>query len=163
MAERQKKPLSVNSFSVKITIGTEAIASFFSKCSSVEKTYNTGTYSDGQSNIVYELPSSVKYSDLTLGKVFTEDDDVLMQKLLAANNKVDQYVSVDIQPVYRDGYSTTAIGGSITAKYCTLKSCKLPEIDTAGDAAAMIEFVLSPGFVTSDGTKQFWKEPAAPA
>jgi hypothetical protein len=163
MAERQKKPLSVNSFSVKITIGTEAVTSFFSKCSSVEKTYNTGSYSDGESNIVYELPTSVKYSDLTLGKVFTEDDDALMQKLLSANNKVDQYVSVDIQPVYRDAYSTTAIGGTITAKYCTVKSVKLPEIDTSGDGVAMLEFVLSPGYVTSDGSKQFWKEPVATA
>jgi hypothetical protein len=161
MAERQKKPLSVNSFSVKITVGTATINAFFSKCSGLEKTYNTGNYSDGQSNVVYKLPGSVEYSNVTLSKAFTEDDDAIVTALLAANSSNTDFITVDIQPVYRDGYYTKAIGGSVSAKYCTLASLKFPDIDTSGSDAAMLEFVLSPGYVDSAGTKQFWKEPVS--
>jgi len=161
MAERQKKPFSVNNFAVKITIGTTTVDAFFSKCSQIKKNRGSSPYSDGQTNIVYQLPGSVSYEDVTLSKAFTEDDDALMSQLLAGNTKANEYITVDIQPVYRDGYFTEAIGGSIQLKYCTVKSISLPEIDTAGDAVAMTEVVLSPGYVTSSGRKQFWKEPAS--
>jgi hypothetical protein len=165
-AQRQKKPLSVNSFSVKVTIGTQTLESYFSKCSSIKKTYNTGTYSDGQSNIVYTLPSSVQYDDITLSKPLTVGDETLVSSMLQANspkleaeNAGTEYVTVDIQPMYRDGYLQQAIGGSIHAKYCVVKSVQFPEIDTAGDGVAMVEFVLSPGYIASEGSTQFWSEP----
>jgi hypothetical protein len=159
MAERQIKPLSVNSFAVKISVGGTVLDKFFSKCSTVKKTYNSSTYSDGQSNILYTLPGAVQYDDVTLSKPFTEEDGNLVREINAANTKPNEYVTVDIQAVYRDGYFQQDIGATITLKYCTVKSVQFPEIDTTGDGVAMLEIVLSPGYVVGTGGKNFWQEP----
>lgn len=158
---KQTKPLSTNSFIVKITAGTTTVNKFFTKCSSIEQTNNTSPYSDGETNIIYELPTSIKYSDLTLSKPLKEDDDTLIATLLSANDKPDSFISVDIQPCYRNGFSVTTIGGSISAQYCIVKSVKFPEIDTGGEDVAMLEVTLAPGYVTSAGSKQFWKATTA--
>lgn len=160
MAERQKKPLSANSFAVKITDGTTNLNKYFSKCSGVSKEYNTGTYSDGQTNIVYTLPTSVRFPDITLSKPFVEDDGDIITLLNKVNSSPSTYITVNIQAVYRDGYFQTDIGGGVDVKFCTVKSIKFPEIDTAGDSVAMLEIVLSPGFISPSGSKGLWQEPA---
>jgi hypothetical protein len=158
MAERQIKPLSVNSFAVKISVNDVVLDKFFSKCSAIKKTYNSSTYSDGTSNTLYSLPGSIQYDDVTLSKPLIEDDGGLIKALLAANTKPNGFVTVDIQAVYRDGYFQQDIGANTTLKYCTVKSVSLSEIDTAGDGVSMLEVVLSPGHVLGNGGKKFWQE-----
>jgi hypothetical protein len=157
-ATRQKQPFSVNNYAVTMNIGRNTALSYWSKCSKIEKTYETSDYSDGQTNIIYKLPGAIRYSDVTLGKTFTEDDENLFAGLLQANGD-RQFVEVFIQPMYRDGYYTKNIGGVIILQFCVVMSASLiNEIDTGGNAPTMIEVVLSPGYITSQGSVNWWTE-----
>lgn len=156
---RQKQPFPVNSYGVTLNIGNEVNTSFWSKVSKIEKTYETSDYSDGQTNIIYKLPGAVRYSDLTLGKPFGEDDQPLFQSLLKVNAD-RQFVEVSIQPMYRDGYYSKNVGGLLIAQFCVVVSASLiSEIDTGGNAPSMMEVVLSPGYISSQGSITWWNEP----
>ncbi|QVQ57017.1 tail tube protein [Anabaena phage Elbi] len=156
-----KRPFSINSFAVNLTIGSYLDVRYWSKCSKIEKTYNTSEYSDGQSNVVYTLNGSIKYSEVTLGKVFMPGDEELSNRLIAVNSNPIEYVSVYIQPMYRDGYYNVPQGGKIILEYCTVgRITPISEIDTIGSNPAMFECVLHPSRIKSDGGNiNWWKEP----
>lgn len=162
MATRQKKPLSANNFQVQLTIQGQSSTAYWSKCSEIKKEYDAGTYSDGQSNIKYKLPGAVSYPDVTLSKTLQETDTALMTLLLKANQmsqgNSNEYITVDIQPVYRDGLATSNIGSVIHLMYCTVMSVAFSAIDTQGSDPATVTLVVSPGYIQSN---DWWVEPGA--
>lgn len=157
-----KRPFNINSFAVNLTIGSFLDARYWHKCSKIEKTYNTSEYSDGQSNVIYTLPGAIKYSEVTLSKTFAPGDEELVNRLIAVNSDPISYVTVYIQPMYRDGYYNVPQGGKILLEYCTVaRVTPINEIDTIGSNAAMFECVLNPGSIRSDGGNiKWWSEPA---
>jgi hypothetical protein len=156
---RQKQPFSVNSYGVTLNIGSAINSSYWSKCSKIEKTYETSDYSDGQTNIIYKLPGGVRFTDITLSKPFTEDDAELFTELLKVNSE-RKFIEAFIQPMYRDGYYSQNIGGVVIAQFCVVVSASLiSEIDTGGNSPTMLETVLSPGYISSQGSTIWWREP----
>ena len=156
---RQKQPFSVNSYGVTLNIGNAIDSAFWSKVSKIEKTYETSDYSDGQTNIIYKLPGAVRFADVTLSKPFTEDNQNLFEALLKVNAE-RRFVEAFIQPMYRDGYYSQNIGGVLILQFCVVVSASLiSEIDTGGNAPTMMEVVLSPGYISSQGSIAWWKEP----
>ncbi|AND75585.1 tail tube protein [Nostoc phage A1] len=158
-----KRPFSINSFAVNLNIGNFVDARYWSKCSKIEKTYNTGEYSDGQSNIIYTLPGAIKYPEVVLSKAFSPGDEELINRLIAVNSDPIAWVTVFIQPMYRDGYYNVPQGGKIILEFCTVaRATPINEIDTIGSNAAMFECALNPSRIRSDGGNiNWWSEPAA--
>ncbi|AND75497.1 tail tube protein [Nostoc phage N1] len=158
-----KKPFNINSYQINLSVGSQSFTDFWVKCSKIEKTYGSSEYSDGQSNIVYNLPGAVKYSDVTLSKPFTPGDENMLKALIAVNSNPIDFVTASIQPMYRDGYYRVPQGGIIYLEFCTVgRVTPINEIDTGGSGVSMFEVQLYPGGIKSDGGNiQWWKEPEA--
>lgn len=158
-----KKPFSINGYQISITIGTEVFPNFWTKMTKVEKTYGTSEYSDGQSNVIFNLPGAVKYTDVTISKPFAPGDERLINGLIRVNSTAQDFVTVSIQPMYRDGYYNIPQGGQIILEFCTVgRTTAISEIDTGGSGVSMVEAQLYPGGIkSSGGSVAWWVEPTA--